>query len=116
MSTKKPQVLNKTFSKPAYLRPTVPSAANNAKIRAFNNTLTITTLHLTFSPSPLLTLPKHTLSPLQRALPTLPKSPFRELKDAVLYIREHTSVIKKGFSDNLKASDATSHTYPYNNP
>ena len=101
MSTKKPQVLNKTFSKPAYLRPTVPSAANNAKIRAFNNTLTITTLHLTFSPSPLL---------------TLPKSLFRELKDAVLYIREHTSVIKKGFSDNLKASDATSHTYPYNNP
>lgn len=109
-------MLNQTFSKPAYLRPTVPSAANNAKIRAFNNTLTIITLHLTFSPSPLLTLPKHTLSPLQRARSGSPKSTLREPKDAVLYIREHTSVIKKGFSDNLKASDATSHTYLYNNP
>lgn len=109
-------MLNHTSSKPVYLRPTVPSAANNAKIRAFNNTLTITTLHLTSSPSPLLTLPIHTLSPLQRAFLTLPKSPLREPKDAVLYIREHTSVIKKGFSDNLKASDAISHTYPYNNP
>ena len=83
MSTKKPQVLNKTFSKPACLRPTVPSAANNAKIRIFNNTLTITTLHLTSSPSPLLTLPKHTLSPLQRAFLTLPKSPFRLAKEHV---------------------------------
>lgn len=83
MSTKKPQVLNKTFSKPAYLRPTVPSAANNAKTRAFNNTLTITTLHLTFSPSSLLTLPKHTLSSLQRAFLTLPKSPFRLAKEHV---------------------------------
>ena len=76
-------MLNKTFSKPAYLRPTVPSAANNAKIRAFNNTLTITTLHFTFSPSPLVTLPKHTLSPLQRAFLTLPKSPFRLAKEHV---------------------------------
>lgn len=76
-------MLNQTFSKPAYLRPTVPSAANNAKIRAFNNTLTITTLHLTSSPSPLLTLPKHTLSPLQRAFLTLPKSPFRLAKEHV---------------------------------
>ena len=76
-------MLNQTSSKPAYLRPTVPSAANNAKIRAFNNTLTITTLHLTSSPSPLLTLPKHTLSPSQRAFLTLPKSPFRLAKEHV---------------------------------
>lgn len=76
-------MLNKTFSKPAYLRLTVPSAANNAKTRAFNNTLTITTLHLTSSPSPLLTLPKHTLSPPQRAFLTLPKSPFRLAKEHV---------------------------------
>ena len=76
-------MLNKTFSKPAYLCPTVPSAANNAKIRDFNNILTITTLHLTFSPSPHLTLPKHTLSPLQRAFLTLPKSPFRLAKEHV---------------------------------
>ncbi len=76
-------MLNQTFSKPAYLRPTVHSAANNAKIRTFNNTLTITTLHLTSSPSPLLTLPKHTLSPLQRAILTLPKSPFRLAKEHV---------------------------------
>ena len=76
-------MLNKTFSKPAYLRPTVSPTANNAKIRAFNNALTITTLHLTSSPSPLLTLPKHTLSPLQRAFLTLPKSPFRLAKEHV---------------------------------
>lgn len=76
-------MLNQTSSKPAYLRPTVPSAANNVKIRTFNNTLTITTLHLTFSPSPLLTLPKHTLSPLQRAFLTLPKSLFRLAKEHV---------------------------------
>lgn len=76
-------MLNQTSSKPAYLRPTVPSTANNPKIRAFNNTLTITTLHLTSSPSPLLTLPKHTLSPLQRAFLTLPKSPFRLAKEHV---------------------------------
>ena len=76
-------MLNKTFSKPAYLRPTIPAAANNAEIRASYNPLTITTLCFTSSPPHLLTLPIHTLSPLQRAFLTLPKSPFRLAKEHV---------------------------------
>ena len=57
ISTKKSDMLNHTSSKPVYLRPTVPSAANNAEIRTFNNPLTITTLCLISSPPHLLTFP-----------------------------------------------------------